>query len=304
MLLGVGARATAALSLSSSSPSSSSSDSCSSRRPVTCRAGGVPIPPKGLVKEASAAMAAKQTPPYKPKKGANVVMDDEALCNGLKTVDNDWYAMLTEMSARVWDEGGLVDPTVKVLITVALDIKNGVVGQPFEPHVRMALRRGISFAQLRELCLMVSMYAGINRTPAAYAELKRIEASIKDPPPTPELPGVSGNVVKDDEGLCAGLATVDAEWFRMLSMMADHVWPENSLLEPTMKEWVTLAFDIQNGVVGQPFEPHVRMLVRRGVNFAQIREVVLMCAMYMGVNRTPAAYAELKRIEAAVCAGK
>ena len=46
---------------------------------------------------------------------------------------------------------------------------------PFEAHVDMALKQGVTRAELEELMLFMSVYAGFNKAASGIGRLKEIE---------------------------------------------------------------------------------------------------------------------------------
>jgi len=118
------------------------------------------------------------TPP--PGAPANAVLDDAGLQTALEGVHPAFGDLCTRIAGEVWGKP-LIDQATKALITIAIDVVNqGLVPEsPFEAHVRMALKQGVSFAQIEELLLFTCVYAGFNKAAPAFVRLSQIQERIK-----------------------------------------------------------------------------------------------------------------------------
>ena len=117
---------------------------------------------------------------------ANAVLDDPGLQAGLKGVNPAFGDLCVRVAGEVWGKP-LIDQRTKALITVALDVANqGLTPEsPYEPHIRMALKQGATFAQLEELLLFCCAYAGFNKCAPAFVRLSAIRQKIEaEAPPT------------------------------------------------------------------------------------------------------------------------
>lgn len=127
------------------------------------------------------------TPSGRPQPGwvgqgplVNAVLDDQALQQGLKGIHPAFGDLCTRVAGEVWGTP-LIDQATKALITIAIDVVNqglNGAGAPFEAHVRMALKQGVSFEQIEELLLFTCAYAGFNKAAAGFGKLAEIKAKI------------------------------------------------------------------------------------------------------------------------------
>jgi len=103
---------------------------------------------------------------------ANAVLDDLELQSGLKAVNPAFGDLCTRVAGEVWGKP-LIDQATKAMLTIAIDVANqGLVPEsPFEVHVRMALKQGVTFDQIEELLLFTCVYAGFNKAAPAFAKL-------------------------------------------------------------------------------------------------------------------------------------
>lgn len=111
---------------------------------------------------------------------ANAVLDDAGLQAALSGVHPAFGDLCTRVAGEVWGKP-LIDQATKALITIAIDVVNqGLVPEsPFEAHIRMALKQGVSFEQLEELLLFTCAYAGFNKVAPAFVRLREIRQRIE-----------------------------------------------------------------------------------------------------------------------------
>jgi alkylhydroperoxidase/carboxymuconolactone decarboxylase family protein YurZ len=110
--------------------------------------------------------------------GGNAVLDDATLQAVLKGIHPKWGDFCIRVAGEAWGLP-LIDQRTKALITIAIDVINGNEngpGAPFEAHVDMALKQGVSRAEMEELMLFMSVYAGFNKAASGIGRLKEIEA--------------------------------------------------------------------------------------------------------------------------------
>lgn len=110
----------------------------------------------------------------------NAVLNDTALQQALKNVHPAFGDLCTRVAGEVWGQP-LIDQSTKALITIAIDVVNqGLSAEsPFEAHVRMALKQGVSFDQIEELLLFTCAYAGFNKAAPAFVRLGEIRRRIE-----------------------------------------------------------------------------------------------------------------------------
>ncbi len=108
----------------------------------------------------------------------NAVLGDPELQEGLKALDKRWGELCIRVTGEVWGLP-LIDQKTKALITIGVDVVNANEtgpGTPFGVHVAMALKQGATFAELEELLLFMSIYAGFNKAAGAFGRLNEIKA--------------------------------------------------------------------------------------------------------------------------------
>ncbi|MBF0564281.1 MAG: carboxymuconolactone decarboxylase family protein [Nitrospirae bacterium] len=111
----------------------------------------------------------------------NAVLGDEDLQAALKSINPKWGEMCIKAAGEVWGMP-LISQKTKALITIAVDVVNNNetgTGTPFEAHVDMALKQGATRAELDELLLFMTVYAGYNKVAGAFGALDRIEEKGK-----------------------------------------------------------------------------------------------------------------------------
>jgi alkylhydroperoxidase/carboxymuconolactone decarboxylase family protein YurZ len=108
---------------------------------------------------------------------ANAVLDDPLLQAALRSIHPDWGDFCVRVAGEAWGLP-LIDQRTKALITIAVDVVNGIqnaAGAPFEAHIDMALKQGVTRTELEELMLFMSVYAGFNKAASGIGRLKEIE---------------------------------------------------------------------------------------------------------------------------------
>ena len=111
---------------------------------------------------------------------ANAVLDDPGLQAALSGIHPAFGDLCTRVAGEVWGKP-LIDQATKALITIAIDVVNSamVPEAPYEAHIRMALKQGVTFEQLEELLLFTCAYAGFNKLAPAFARLQQIRERVQ-----------------------------------------------------------------------------------------------------------------------------
>jgi|GEM_PF-371078 len=102
----------------------------------------------------------------------NAVLGDEELVAGLKKVNPAFAELCLDTSGRAYGTP-LLDQKTKVLIAIVIDVVEQIHGKPFENHLIMAKKQGITREELEELLLFLTIYAGFNKPGAYYAEIAK-----------------------------------------------------------------------------------------------------------------------------------
>ena len=109
--------------------------------------------------------------PYK-----NAVLEDKELQTGLKSVNDKFGDFVTRVAGEAWGLP-LLDQRVKALIAIAVDVVNQDhvgSGSPFAAHVDMALKQGVTPAEIEELLLFMCVYAGFNKSAGCFGALNEV----------------------------------------------------------------------------------------------------------------------------------
>jgi|SRR3954469_1066914 4-carboxymuconolactone decarboxylase len=110
---------------------------------------------------------------------SNAVLDDEALQEGLSSINPKFGDLCTRVAGEVWGLP-LIDQKTKALITIAIDVVNQDqvgAGNPFGAHVNMALQQGATRDEIEELLLFMCVYAGFNKAAGCFGMLNEILAA-------------------------------------------------------------------------------------------------------------------------------
>jgi len=108
----------------------------------------------------------------------NAVLADTDLQNALRSIHPEWGDFCIRAAGEAWGLP-LIDQKTKALITIAVDVVNTNLngpGSPFEAHVHMALKQGATIAEIEEVLMFMSVYAGFNKAASAFGRLGEIKA--------------------------------------------------------------------------------------------------------------------------------
>jgi 4-carboxymuconolactone decarboxylase len=109
----------------------------------------------------------------------NAVLADSQLQDALRGINPKWGDFCIRAAGEVWGLP-LIDQRTKALITIAIDVVNANEngpGSPFGAHVMMARKQGVTDAELEELLLFMSVYAGFNKVAGAFGRLNELDAA-------------------------------------------------------------------------------------------------------------------------------
>ena len=107
----------------------------------------------------------------------NAVLGDQELQDALRGVNPKFGDFCIRAAGEVWGKP-LIDQRTKTMIALALDISHQSFsgpGVPFEAHVTMALKQGVSFEEIEELLLMTCVYCGFNKSAGAFGRLNELK---------------------------------------------------------------------------------------------------------------------------------
>lgn len=110
----------------------------------------------------------------------NAVLDDPALQESLEGIHPAFGELCTRIAGEAWGKP-LIDQATKALVAIAIDVVNQGLSpeSPFEAHIRMALKQGVSFEQIEELLLFVCVYGGFNKAAPSFVRLAQIRSIIE-----------------------------------------------------------------------------------------------------------------------------
>ncbi len=103
----------------------------------------------------------------------NAVLGDGPLQAKLHAIDAEFGEFCVRVSGEIFGKP-LLDQRTKALIAIAVDVAEQLRGVPFENHVAMAVKQGVTREELKELLLLMTIYAGFNKAGGFYGELDRV----------------------------------------------------------------------------------------------------------------------------------
>ena len=112
----------------------------------------------------------------------NAVLDDHGLQQGLSAINPRFGELCTRVAGEVW---GLphVDQRTKALIAIAIDVviqNMQAEHSPFNAHVSMARKQGVSWEQIEEVLLFCCAYAGFNKAACAFSRMEALKVAELD----------------------------------------------------------------------------------------------------------------------------
>lgn len=110
------------------------------------------------------------------KQYKNAVLDDQALIDGLHSINPVWGDLTVRVAGEVWGKA-LIDQKTKAFLTIVIDqMALNVTGEgnPFGAHVDMALKQGATYEELEELIVFASAYTGFNKGATTMGALNKI----------------------------------------------------------------------------------------------------------------------------------
>ena len=106
----------------------------------------------------------------------NAVLDDLELQQALTNINPKFGDFVTRVAGEAWGLP-LIDQKTKALIVIAVDVVNQNLlgpGTPFAAHIDMAIKQGVTRAEIEELLLFLGVYAGFNKAAAGFGALNEI----------------------------------------------------------------------------------------------------------------------------------
>jgi 4-carboxymuconolactone decarboxylase len=97
----------------------------------------------------------------------NAVAGDPDLKEGLAKMNPAFAKLCLDASEKAY-ETPLLDQRTKILFALVVDVVEQIHGKPFENHLMMAKKNGISKEELFELLLFLTVYVGFNKAGAYY----------------------------------------------------------------------------------------------------------------------------------------
>lgn len=101
----------------------------------------------------------------------NAVLGDSELRAGLTALNADFGDLCVRVSGEVYAKPLLPQKT-KVLIALVVDVVEQIHGKPFENHLAMAVKQGVTQAEMEELLLFLTIYTGFNKAGVYYMAVK------------------------------------------------------------------------------------------------------------------------------------
>jgi len=106
----------------------------------------------------------------------NAVLGDAELQEGLKKMNPDFARLCLQSSGAAYGTP-LLDQRTKILFALVVDVVEQIQGKPFENHLQMARKNGITKEELFEMLLFLTIYVGFNKAGAYYQQISKFYSS-------------------------------------------------------------------------------------------------------------------------------
>jgi alkylhydroperoxidase/carboxymuconolactone decarboxylase family protein YurZ len=193
--------------------------------------------------------------------------------------------VFAEMSAAtdrdVWDGIPELTTREKILLCVVADVCQQTLGTPFELHVAMARRNGVSADELRELLRFISYDSGHPAALAALDRLAVVERELGLPGPT-----AKGHEVNADgtgspipAPVRESVRDLDAGFARHMDLQS-RMRAGMELLSVRERAFATMTVDVLYQTLDESFRVHVGRALSAGAGPEDVRAVVRFSAQF------------------------
>jgi alkylhydroperoxidase/carboxymuconolactone decarboxylase family protein YurZ len=196
--------------------------------------------------------------------------------------------VLAEMSAAtdraLWDGIPELSPREKVLLCVVADVCQQTLGAPFEEHVTMARRHGVSGDDLRELLRFISYDSGYPAAAAALDRLVELERKL-GLNPTGEGHEVNADGARSPipEPMRRAVHDLDAPFGDYMDLQS-RMRGGMQLLSARERAYATMTVDVLYQTLEESFRAHATRALASGATPDQARAVVRFSALF-GMTR-------------------
>lgn len=193
-------------------------------------------------------------------------------------------AVFAEMHAAtdhaLWDGITELSGREKSLLCLVADVCRQTLGAPFEHHVALARKNGVSPDDLRELLRFISYDSGYPAAAAALERLVEIERESGEPPTGARhevnADGTGSGLPPATRQVVADLSEPFADYMELQSRMRAGM----ELLSVREKAFTTMTVDVLFQTLQESFRVHVMRARRAGATLEEVEAVVRFSAMF------------------------
>ena len=196
-------------------------------------------------------------------------------------LDPMFAQMVTASARHAAAVSGLTDRE-KVLLRLTADVCDQALGLPFELHLRIGLRVGITSADVRALLRLISYDSGYHTALAALDRLVELETILGlARPDTAELPAellTSGPDAPDSplpgpaRAILAELDPYFLDYFDLQSRMRSPSGPDTLTIRE--RAFTAMSIDIHYQTLGDTFRIHTQRALGGGASIDDVRDVL------------------------------
>jgi 4-carboxymuconolactone decarboxylase len=199
-----------------------------------------------------------------------------------------------EAGRHIWSIPHLT-PREKTFLCLVADVCHPHLGLPFELHVGMGMKQGVTKEDFRELLRHLGPYAGYTACAVAFERFLEVAKHLRMPEPiAPERDeGEAALAPGYPTGVLEHLGRLDAPLAEYVAQQAHHVWGRGGLSRRE-RAIVWLAVDVLYQTLDESFQVHVDLALQSGASREDLRAVVRFLAEF-GIPRAWRALQALDR---------
>jgi|GEM_PF-3244484 len=198
------------------------------------------------------------------------------------------FAQMGASTARHANAVSGLSDREKALLRLTADVCAQALGLPFEFHLRIALRLGVTTADVRALLRLIAYDSGYHTALAAFDRLASLETALDLPrPDIAELPSellTSGPDAPPSplpapaRAILADLDPYFLDYFDLQSRMRTPSGPDT--LAVRERAFATMSIDIHYQTLGDTFRIHTQRALGAGASVNDIRDVLRFNAQF------------------------
>jgi 4-carboxymuconolactone decarboxylase len=169
----------------------------------------------------------------------------------------------------------------KTFLCLVADVCHPHLALPFELHMEMGMKQGVTTEDFRECLRHLGPYAGYTACASAFERLLEIaqHLGMQYPTPADHSEVRTGATLGYPPPLASELRKLDAPFAEYVEQQAKQVWSRPGLSQRE-RAMISLAVDVLYQTLDEPFRAHVDLALRAGASREDVRAVVRFVAEF------------------------